>query len=252
MRYPYLIIDDDPKGIEETEKILRNFPEYFLAGKACNDEAALHLILENKPEVIFLEIDPLNKSSNLSLSFLDYIQRFVKLMPRVVIVTKTKAFAFEAIKYGVAGYLLKPMDINEARKALIQLEKGLHEVRTTICLKSYGDYKFIHAEDIVYLKADNNSTDFFTTNGEVTTAFKTLKYFEYSLPNQFLRIHNSYIINLNFVSRIQMGSNLCHIKNSKVKLPFSKLYRKNVDYIVKLLLIQVSRNLEINEETVLP
>ena len=252
MRYPCLIIDDDPKSIKETEKILENFPDFFLAGKASDDETALHLILKKRPQVIFIEIDPINKSSNLSFSFLDHLQRFVKLMPKVIIVTKTKAFAFEAIKYGVTDYLLKPLDVNEVRKTFVQLERKLHEVRTTICLKSYGDYKFINAEDIIYLRADNNSTDFFTINGEVTTAYKTLKYFEYSMPNQFLRIHNSYIINLNYVSRIHMGGNLCYIKNSTIKLPFTKFYRKNVEYIVKLLLIQVSRNLEINEETVLP
>jgi DNA-binding LytR/AlgR family response regulator len=42
----------------------------------------------------------------------------------------------------------------------------------------YGDYRYIDARDICYLQADNNSTDIHLNNGEMVTAFKTLKHFE--------------------------------------------------------------------------
>jgi hypothetical protein len=46
-----------------------------------------------------------------------------------------------------------------------------------LCIKSYGDYRYIAAKDICYLHADNNSTDIHLNTGEIT-AFKTLKHFE--------------------------------------------------------------------------
>ena len=102
-----------------------------------------------------------------------------------------------------------------------------------ICVKSYGDYRYIDSTDILYFEADNNSTDIHLNNGEMITAFKTLKHFESVLPSKdFLRIHNSYIINVNQVSRIHTGNALCFIKNSTVKLPFSKSYKENVDLII--------------------
>ena len=102
-----------------------------------------------------------------------------------------------------------------------------------ICVKSYGDYRYIESEDILYFEADNNSTDIHLNNGEMITAFKTLKHFETVLPtHQFLRIHNSYIINVNQVSRIHTGNTVCYIKNSTTKLPFSKSYKENVDLII--------------------
>ncbi len=102
-----------------------------------------------------------------------------------------------------------------------------------ICVKSYGDYRYIDSEDVLYFEADNNSTDLHLNNGEMITAFKTLKHFETVLPQtQFLRIHNSYIININQVSRIHTGNTVCYIKNSTTKLPFSKSYKENVDLII--------------------
>jgi len=101
-----------------------------------------------------------------------------------------------------------------------------------ICVKSYGDYRYIDASDICYLQADNNSTDIHLNSGEMITAFKTLKHFEGVLTYPFVRIHNSYIVNTDFVSRIHTGNTVCHIKNTTTKLPFSKSYKENIDAII--------------------
>jgi DNA-binding LytR/AlgR family response regulator len=99
-------------------------------------------------------------------------------------------------------------------------------------VKSYGDYRFIEARDICYLQADNNSTDIHLNTGEMITAFKTLKHFEGVLTNPFVRIHNSYIVNVDYVSRIHTGNSVCYIKNTTTKLPFSKSYKDNIDGII--------------------
>jgi len=101
-----------------------------------------------------------------------------------------------------------------------------------LCIKSYGDYRYIDASDICYFQADNNSTDIHLNNGEMVTAFKTLKHFEGVLPFPFARIHNSYIVNRNYISRIHTGNAVCYIKNTTTKLPFSKSYKENVDLII--------------------
>ena len=122
----------------------------------------------------------------------------------------------------------KEVQILEAKKIFLQ-----HEPPLIICVKSYGDYRYIDSRDILYFEADNNSTDIHLKDGEMVTAFKTLKHFENVLPtNQFLRIHNSYIIGINHVARIHTGNAVCFIKNSTIKLPFSKSYRDNVELII--------------------
>ncbi len=119
-----------------------------------------------------------------------------------------------------------PVAIQEVQIAQIP-EKPL-----ILCIKSYGDYRYMNAADICYFQADNNSTDIYLNSGEMVTAFKTLKHFESILVHPFIRIHNSYIINQNYISRIHNGNSVCYIKNSPKKIPFSKTYKANVDLII--------------------
>ncbi|WP_291115023.1 LytR/AlgR family response regulator transcription factor [Flavobacterium sp. UBA6135] len=104
--------------------------------------------------------------------------------------------------------------------------------RNLICIKSYGDYRFLELDDIAFLQADNNSTDITLKNGEQLTAFKTLKYFEENLPGNFYRIHNSYIVNKDYISRIHTGNSICYIKNTKHQIPYSKGFKDNLDLIL--------------------
>lgn len=114
------------------------------------------------------------------------------------------------------------------QKVVVEQEEPL-----VICVKSYGDYRYIDSRDIIYFEADNNSVDIHLKDGEMVTAFKTLKVFENVLPpKQFLRIHNSYIINVSQVARIHTGNSVCYIKNSTIKLPFSKSYKENIELII--------------------
>jgi DNA-binding LytR/AlgR family response regulator len=101
-----------------------------------------------------------------------------------------------------------------------------------IAIKSNGDYHFISTKDIVYLKADNNTTDFYLQSGKVITAFKTLKHFEQLLPFYFFRIHHSYVINVGHVSRINLGKNQCYLLHNEIALPFSRTYKEAIDTII--------------------
>lgn len=111
-----------------------------------------------------------------------------------------------------------------------------NQQKPIICIKSYGDYKFVEIENILFLKADNNSTDITLSNGEVITAFKTLKHFVNLLPEGFERIHNSYIVNITQISRVHLGNAAVYLKNSKLQIPFSKSYKEKVEDIIKIII----------------
>lgn len=278
MNISYIIIDDDQKSILKTQAIAERFRNLSFVASANNYEDGVNLILEHQPRLVFLEIDPIDKKSNLSLHLINELYRYLRTVPKIIVTTSKKDLAYEALQYEVVDYLLKPLDINFVRKAILKLDKAISsegryvvpndaietfevlderlteelieediriatdvdsaimvqkEESLIICIKSYGDYRYIDSNDIHYFAADNNSTDIHLSTGEMITAFKTLKHFENVLPkNQFLRIHNSYIININQVSRIHTGNAVCYIKNSAIKLPFSKSYKDNVDLII--------------------
>jgi len=292
MSQTYIIIDDDKGSILKTQAVAERFKNLSFVASANNYDDGLNLILEHQPHLVFLEIDPADKKSNLSLALINELYRYLRIVPKIIVITDKKDLAYEALQYEVVDYLLKPVNINDFRKAIlkfdraiksdlpyleeknpaatfevldealvVELETAEHDVKVKdvptdvnqsatlspaevsreipkqqsliICVKSYGDYRYIDSEDVLYFEADNNSTDIHLNNGEMITAFKTLKHFETVLPpTQFLRIHNSYIINVNQVPRIHTGNTVCYIKNSTTKLPFSKSYKENVDLII--------------------
>lgn len=256
-KYSYIIIDDDAESILKTRTIAEGFSELAFAASATNYQDGLNLVLEHKPSIVFLEIDPKDLSSNLSLAFINELHRFLSILPKIIVTTFTKEGAFDAIQYGVFDYILKPIITIDILKSILKLNKEVVEVNTVstsekivtqiipsektskivensllICVKSYGDYRYISASDISYFQADNNSTDIYLNSGEMITAFKTLKHFESVLEYPFIRIHNSYIINRNYIARIHNGNSICYIKNSSKKIPFSKTYKSNVDLII--------------------
>jgi DNA-binding LytR/AlgR family response regulator len=285
MSHTYIIIDDNQEDVTKTQAIAERFRNLSFVASANSYDEGVNLILEHQPHLVFLEIDPTDKKSNLSLSLINELYRYLSVVPKIIVTTSKKDLAYDALKYEVVDYLLKPLDINDFRKAILKFDRAIKsdlphmevknpaatfevldetlvealetevqdddietkaapvttekptiiqkEQSLIICVKSYGDYRYIESEDILYFEADNNSTDIHLNNGEMITAFKTLKHFETVLPEaQFLRIHNSYIINVSQVSRIHTGNTVCYIKNSTTKLPFSKSYKDNVDLII--------------------
>lgn len=256
-KHSYIIIDDDAESISKTQTIAEGFSELSFLASAANYQDGLNMVLEYNPSIVFLEINPKHSSSNLSLLFINELHRFLNVLPHIIVLTSKKESAFDAIKYGVFDYILKPVVTAELLKTVLKLNRLTEEVKSldfkeelpvvvtsgpkvhqtiekplVICIKSYGDYRYINADDISYFQADNNSTDIYLNSGEMITAFKTLKHFEQVLSYPFIRIHNSYIINRNYIARIHNGNSICYIKNSSKKIPFSKTYKSNVDLII--------------------
>ncbi|AXG73048.1 DNA-binding response regulator [Flavobacterium arcticum] len=234
MQYSYLIIDDNDNNVKEILSSFEGFPEYYCAGIATNKDEAINKILELEPQIVFIEVASKKRGSKLSLSIISDLYQFLDILPYFVVLTSTPKYAFDAIKAGVSDYLLKPLSTMELRKTLLKFQKTNPVIaNNTICIRSYGDYQFISLHDIVYLKADNNTTDFYLQNGRKLTAYKTLKHYEANLPLFFFRIHNSYIVNSNYISRINTGKSLCYLNHSDVSISFSKTFKENVDAIIK-------------------
>lgn len=233
MKYPYVIIDSDRGTSDLIQMSLEGHIDYICVGIAKNEQEALDLILERKPRLVFLEPEVEGIHSTISeYSLLNELKKYMSRMPEVVVITKTAGYAIEGIRNEVLDYILKPLQKNQLIKTVLRFEKDHDQVvDSTLCFKSYGDYRFVNINEVLYLKADNNTTDLVMSNGNTIEAFKPLKNFQELLPNYFVRIHNSYIINTNYVSRIHFGKAKCAIKNTKAMIPFSKSYKGSVEGI---------------------
>jgi DNA-binding LytR/AlgR family response regulator len=233
MKYPFIIIDNNPRTIRRIQLAFEKYNNYLCVGVAKTATEGLDLILERMPALVFMNIDiPSNKTDKILFTVMDELRKYVDDLPRFIILADAADYAIEGIRNNVLDYMLKPMDTNLLRRALFRFQKeGRAERDSTLCFKSYGDYKFINMDDVVYLKADSNTTDFVMESGDVVGAFKSLKYFQETLPKNFVRIHNSYIVNTHYVSRIHFGKSTCSMRNSNLFIPFSKSYRDKVEYL---------------------
>lgn len=233
MQFSFLIITSDEKLSKELPALLEDFPNYLCAAVFKDTQMALKHINKFKTELIFVQIPANSEQNQLMMQTIAESITYLNPFPYFVALSSDDTSALATIKAGFSDYITNELSVHEVGKTLFKFEKRTPEkIMTTICLKSYSDYQFVNLQEIVYLKADNNTTDIQLLNGTVVNAFKTLKHFERTLPFYFLRIHKSYIVSINHVSRIHFSKLKCYINYNEV-IPFSLNYRENVDAILR-------------------
>lgn len=234
MGFRYAIVDSKAASILRIRGILEQLEDFDCVAM-CNSLGEVeNTILKHLPDLLVLNLDENNACP---FKIITDLHQYLDVIPKIIGVSKDTSQAYQAIKAGFFDYWLLPVNEFEARKTLFKLKKvaALEHQPTTICLKSYKDYHYLDTDEILYLKADNNATDFFMKDGRKISAYKTLKTFEQKLPENFMRVHQSYIINSKYVSRINYGKSICNLQNNKNGLPFSKSYREKIDELKALL-----------------
>jgi len=221
-KYNYLIVDSQLDDVKELQKQFENYPDYHCVGIARNKDEAVNLILDQHPHIVFLNTEiGEGMRKDCSFSIIHELRQFTDTLPQFIALSSSKDHTYQAIKNGVFDYLLKPLNYYDLKKCLLKFEKSQPQT-ASICLKSYTEYRFLPIEDVLYLKADNNTTDFFLKDGSMVTAYSSLKNFEIELPNIFVRIHKSYIVNVHYITKIHFSKFQCTIKFSNKIIPFSK------------------------------
>ncbi|MET1259635.1 LytTR family transcriptional regulator DNA-binding domain-containing protein [Flagellimonas sp. DF-77] len=230
MDYTYAIIDENAANGLHFQVQLQEFGEFSCAGIVGSPDEGLNFILKALPDLVIVN---LGEQAGNYLRMVVELHQYLQKIPLLIAVSRTKNYAYEAIKHGFYDYWLLPSNEFDIRKTVLKLRKqsGAQMAPTTLCLKTYRDFHYIDTRDILYLKADNNATDFVMRHGDTISAFKTLKSFESVLPKNFIRIHQSYILNTDHVSRINYGKSTCTLKYQETHLPFSKNYRDRVDQL---------------------
>ncbi|MEE9363379.1 MAG: LytTR family DNA-binding domain-containing protein [Cellulophaga sp.] len=235
MEYTYIVIDSNAVSNLQLENYLDEYGDFMSYGIAKSNLEGLNLILKHLPDVVFLN---LGDNTAESFQMVAELHQYLNEIPVLIAISNNKEHAYDAIKNNFFDYWLLPYNEFDIRKSLLRLKKQMpkeEETTQTLCLKSYTDFRYIDTDEILYLKADNNATDFIMKDGTVVSAFKTLKTFENKLPDNFVRVHQSFILNINYVSRVNYGKSFCILKYKKTRLPFSKSYKENIEGLKKKL-----------------
>jgi two-component system, LytTR family, response regulator len=211
-----IIIDDEEPAREIIKHYLKDFPDIQVLGDFPDGFSGLKAIQDLKPDIVFLDIQ-MPKLTGFEM--LELIEN----PPRIIFSTAYDQYAIKAFEMAAVDYLLKPYSAERFGQAINKVQQQLlsrkpdHPEKTLvenlaerdeklqrIAVKTRHKIEVIPVTDITHIEAED---DYVTIHAgkEKYLKEKTMKYMEAHLdPTQFVRIHRSYIVNVNHIARLEL------------------------------------------------
>jgi len=203
-----LIVDDELYSRDELKHLLQAFPSIQIVGEAETGESAIMKALQLQPDVVFLDVEmPKMNGMEAAKALME-----LKKAPYIVFATAYPQFAAEAFRYDAIDYILKPYDEDLLKETVERIEKKfsqdtpiIHEVGKSaakLAVEAEGEIYYIDPKDILYMFREEKVTKIIARTGEfeVKTPLKDLECRLNSFS--FFRIHKSYLVNLEHVTRL--------------------------------------------------
>jgi two-component system LytT family response regulator len=240
-----LIVDDEQPARKKIISFIKETGTELEIAEAANGLEACEKILENKPDLLFLDIQMPGMTG------LEVIQNISgNELPLTIFVTAYDQYAVKAFEINAIDYLLKPFDkerFNTAFKRGIDrlnykpagktnIENFLTEIRKEkrylerILVNSNSKYFFVQTDDINYIEAEEKYIKLFTKGGNHFIRESMNGIEEKLNPEKFARIHRSYIVNVSQIQEMQPWSHgdfIILLKNGS-KLNMSRRYKANL------------------------
>lgn len=236
-----IIVDDEFKSRESLKALIENYcAEDISVSAVCqNATEAIEAIYKIKPDILFLDIQLQRETG------FDILEKLDKIDFEVIFTTAYSEFAIKAFKFSAIDYLLKPIDIAELKKAISKVQKraatDLSERMAQLAISLKGNTNrsgkiaipssdglvFVSVGSIVYCEASGNYTNIHMDDSRKFIVSRTLKEYEDLLTDQdFFRIHNSYLVNLNAIKKYIRGDGGQVVMCNETTLDVSKAKKK--------------------------
>lgn len=230
-----LIIDDEPLAIKLIKSHLLKLDCFEVSGECRNALKAIEFLRHEKIDLMFLDI---NMPEITGIDFLKTIPD----PPYVIITTAHREYAIEGYDLDVVDFLLKPISFERFLKAINRFCNRTRPggVQSSESVPEAREKKFIHIQDgknifklpyddVMYFEGYGEYVKVVTT-GKTYIVRESLTDFERRLaPDSFLRIHKSYIVNLEKIR----GFSTIHVLLSNNELPIGRIYREKAMSVLK-------------------
>lgn len=241
-----ILVDDELKSRESLKILIEDFCDNIEVKALCKNVAeAMEAVRLYKPDVVFLDIQLQRETGFDLLTKLDNINF------EVIFTTAYSEYAIKAFKFSAIDYLLKPIDIEDLKRAISKVEKRvgdslgqrIQQLMSNLKSSSAENYKlalpttdgliFVKVSDILYCEASSNYTEITLMDNKKYIVSRTLKEYEDLLTEyDFFRIHNSFLINLNAVKKYVRGEGGYVIMMNDKSLDVSK--RKKESFLARI------------------
>ncbi|MBS1635102.1 MAG: response regulator transcription factor [Bacteroidetes bacterium] len=238
-----IIVDDELKGAKTLEILIRRYcPQVDILGIYEGIEEARVAVDSLRPQLLFLDIEmPFGNGFQL-------IEKLPEYDYEVIFTTAYNHYAIHAIKVEAVDYLLKPIEIEELVAAVAKAEKRLAKLsghasedmqrmmaqwkevqpRKLMLPTSEGIF-IVNSNEVVSFEADSNYTYVYLETRKRILISKTLKTFEKMIEGlQFMRVHNSYIVNLSQAEKYVKGDGGTLVMRTGLQVPVSRAYKQDL------------------------
>lgn len=214
-----ILVDDEVNSLENLQNKLEKYcPAVKILSALQKPEEAISIIRQQKPDVLFLDIE-MPKMNGFRL-----VEELSDFEGEIIFITAYNHFAIEAMRISAFDYLVKPVSIADLQNAItrLQQQRSKHtKERLNVLKQSIEENKsqdnkiavptgegleFIVIKNIIRIESSANYSRLFLVNKQSLLVTKLLKDFEELLmPYRFFRVHNSHLINLNYISKYIRG-----------------------------------------------
>jgi two-component system LytT family response regulator len=240
-----LVVDDEALAREALKDILSQLDDIEMVGECSNGFEVVKEIGEKKPDLIFLDIQMPK------LDGFDVVELLGKESPFIIFVTAYDEYAIRAFETHALDYLMKPVRAERLQQALdrvrelmklkipqttdvlIQSHKNQFIPISRILVRYGLEVFIIPVEDITHIQAEDDYVRIFTSEKSYLKQERMNRLEQMLDPRSFCRIHRSYILNINYLSKIEP-----HSKDSKIAILKNKttipISRSGYDQLMKL------------------
>jgi two-component system LytT family response regulator len=238
-----IIIEDNPELRATNRKLLADyFVEVEVVGEADSVDSGYKLIQQLKPHLLLLDIE-INGGTGFQL-----LQKLKPYDFKVIFITGFNEYAMKAIKFHAIDYILKPVNATEFQVAvqstLDLIEKDLstkeqNEIflqslnqnfgTSKIMLRTLNALHLVKINDILYCKSDNSYTTFYLKEGEKIMVSKGIVFYdEIHSEAGYFRPHQSFLVNLRHVKRLDKTDGGFVVLDSGAEIPISSRRKKSL------------------------
>ncbi len=239
-----LIIDDEQDAREVLVKLLRLYCKNIkIIGEAASLDAALGLINQLKPQLLFLDIRLGNQSAFDLLNQLDY-KNF-----QLIFVTGYEEYAIKAFEENAIDYLLKPLDPDRLVQAVEKATQNIpfrdfSQQLERLFEENKRDNKFpiitnkgthyIAIDKIILIESDTNASVVHIEGQEKIYSNKNLKHYKNRLPQDlFIEVHQSFVVNLNHIIQTITEDGFTLVMTQKQQVPVARRKKEEVQQRLK-------------------
>lgn len=216
-----IIVDDEPLAVSLLGSYVEKIPFLELVFSTENPIEALEFIQKNQADLVFLDIQMPELTG---INFMKIVGDKMKY----ILTTAYSEYALEGYEHNVVDYLLKPISFDRFSKSIMKAQERfpVAEVSETghFFVKSSGQQHRINFDEILYVESIKDYVNIKTEKQEYIV-LDTLKSLENQLPENFTRIHKSFILNLDKVKSLNSKK---VILISEHEISVGEMYKSNL------------------------